>query len=138
MTVIKVERRPVPAWLPIAVLVVLAAAVLGSWAWRSLHPDEEIGFDVPARYRGLAVAYEGRVWVPAGVEQLTLFPDGQMTKVGVVDGMPIYANPIHGMGGGGGGVEAPASLRTQPWGRIYVRVGEGRYLPMKWRSLHGH
>lgn len=137
MTTIKLERRPFPGWLPIAALALLAGALFCWWVWRSLHANEIIGLAVPDRYRDLAVAYDGRIWVPTKVDRLTLFPDHQMTKVGAVEGLALYANPEHGMGGGGGGVEPPPALKTQPWGRIYVQVGPGRYLPLRWRASEG-
>ena len=31
-------------------------------------------------------------------------------------------------------VNVPEGLETQPNGRIYLRMGDGRYLPMVWRS----
>lgn len=134
MAEIRLERRAVSGWVALMVLVLALAALATYWLWRS-HPSAElVGFDVPPGYRDLVVAYEGRAWVPANVSQVALFPDRQMVEVGQAAGMKLYANSAYGMGGGGGGVPPPANLVTQPWGRIYVRVDEGRYLPLRWRT----
>lgn len=134
MADIRVERRAVPGWVPIAALAILLIAALiavGIWLNR---PPERIGTYDPRRHAGLVIPYEGQAWIPADVNQAVQFPDEAMIRVATVEGVDLYAHPGKGMGGGGGGTDVPPGLETGPYGRIYVKMEDGRYLPMVWRS----
>lgn len=134
MADIKVEKRAVPGWVPLAALLAVLAAALMAWGLWSNRPAEQVGLYDPARQASLVVPYEGRSWIPADVDQAVRFSDDEMLQVATVNGVALYANPDEGAGGGGGDTAIPQGLETQPYGRIYLRMADGRYLPMVWRS----
>ena len=135
MAKIRVEKMDnAPAWLPWAALLILFAALLIGWGLFSSPSAQQVGLYEPSRQAGLVVPYEGRRWVPVDVSQAVRFSDREMEQVATVNGVTLYAHPTRGMGGGGGETVVPDGLATQPYGRIYLRMADGRYLPMVWSS----
>jgi hypothetical protein len=53
-----------------------------------------------------------------------------MVMVGQDARYTLWANTTAGVGGGG--AAPPAGLETGPYHRIWVRLDDGRYLPMRW------
>jgi hypothetical protein len=129
---LEVERKAVPGWLPWAMLAFLAAGILVAWAVWSVRHAPPLGAGIPPAYQDLALAYQGHVWVPTKLEVPARFTDGDMVKVGRAGGHDLYANRAHGLGWGV--ARAPQGLETGPWGRVYVRLDDGRYLALRWRT----
>lgn len=132
MAELKVERRPAPGWLMALAAASLLTLLLFALWWRPV--TDRVGTYDPARDAGLAIAYQGQTWIPADVSRAARFPDDQMVLVGEQGGHKLWANEAQGIGGGGGGVNAPDRLKTGPYHRIYVKLGDGRYVPMVVRS----
>ena len=151
MADIKVERKSHMGWLWAALAALLAIALIAwfTWPWGTAEQErtiaEQPGMETPVagenqgvydpdQQANMVVPYEGRQWIPADVNQAVRFQDEEMVLVGSVQGVNVYAHPQEGAGGGGGDAQIPGRLETQPYGRIYLRMGPDRYLPMVWES----
>lgn len=139
MADIKVEKRSSTpwGWIVLGALAVLALAWI---LFAAFTPDQpagtiaERGVVTEEQTANMVVSYEGQEWIPASVDQTAQFNDEEMVVVGEQEGVLIYAHPETGLGGGGGDLDVPQGLETQPYGRIYLKMDDGSYLPMVLRS----
>lgn len=122
------QARGLPGWL-VALTTALAAVGLTYLGWQRLRPPAESHRPPEAE---IVVRYEGRNWIPVDAALAAPLPAEQMVRVGMDGRLTLWANKAAGLGGGGG--PAPAGLQTGPYHRIYVRLDDGRYLPMMWMT----
>lgn len=126
-----VQGRGFPGWV-IALTMALAAVAIVYMGWQRLKPAPERHLPPEAR---IVVRYEGHNWLPVDVALATRMPDDQMVMVGMNGRLTLWANKAVGLGGGGGGGgRLPAGLETGAYHRIYVKLDDGRFLPMMWLS----
>ncbi len=129
MTNTNARTRGLPGWL--VALAVTIGAIGAMWlAWDHFGPVQEASGPPGAE---IVVRYEGHNWIPVDPALASYLPDDQMAMVGVDGHYTLWANRVAGLGGGGGG-GAPKGLETGAYHRIYVRLDDGRYLPMMWQS----
>lgn len=119
----------VPLWLILLVILLLVVPLAWSLFPRG-GPLSETGYD-PSSDRPLTVEYRERSWVPTA-EAIRL-PDESMRVVGEAEGYTLFAWDGSDDGGGAGASQVDA-WEPPARDRIYLKVGDDRYLPMRWRN----
>lgn len=120
-------------WWPIGLSVALVAALLiGMLVLLPFYGRSEyqVGrWDVAPN--ATQVKFHGQVWVPAS--KPVTKPDTKMAAVDRTDdGHFLYVEGPADLSGGGGGRVYPHNPQV-PGRQVYLRVGDGQYVPLKKR-----
>lgn len=128
MTGADTRGRGWPAWTFVLLGIALVAGLFATWS-----RFDATRRDARRSEPTIVVRYEGHNWIPVDPGLRLELPEAHMVMLGLDGRRTLWANRVGGLGGGGGG-RPPAGLEVGAYHRIYVRLDDGRYLPMMWLS----